>query len=87
MDDAQEKSLFEAPPMAEQERMVEAILFASAEPVSLSEMAGRMPHGCDPLLAVQNMQKRYEGRGVCIAKVSRNIHSVVAPVRHSNPLR
>ena len=69
MDDAQEKSLFEAPPMAEQERMVEAILFASAEPVSLSEMAGRMPHGCDPLLAVQNMQKRYEGRGVCIAKV------------------
>jgi hypothetical protein len=27
-----ERSLFEAPPMAEQERMVEAILFASAEP-------------------------------------------------------
>ena len=26
-------SLFEAPPEAEQERMVEAILFASAEPV------------------------------------------------------
>ena len=25
-----EKSLFEAPPMAEQERMVEAILFAAA---------------------------------------------------------
>ena len=29
-----EKSLFEAPPMGEQERMVEAILFATAEPVT-----------------------------------------------------
>ena len=29
-----ERSLFEAPPMGEQERMVEAILFASAEPVT-----------------------------------------------------
>ena len=28
-------TLFEAPPMAEQERMVEAVLFASAEPVSV----------------------------------------------------
>jgi len=49
MDDTQEESLFEAPPIAEQERMVEAILFAAAEPVSVREMAGRMPHGCDPL--------------------------------------
>ena len=69
MDDLQEESLFEAPPMAEQERMVEAILFASAEPVSLREMAGRMPHGCDPLIAVQNTQKRYDGRGVSVVKV------------------
>ena len=28
-------TLFEAPPMGEQERMVEAILFASADPVSV----------------------------------------------------
>jgi segregation and condensation protein B len=69
MDDLQEESLFEAPPMAEQERMVEAILFASAEPVSLREMVGRMPHGCDPLIAVQNTQKRYDGRGVSVVKV------------------
>ena len=31
--DNKEESLFEAPIMAEQERMVEAILFATAEPV------------------------------------------------------
>ena len=42
-----EESLFEAPPMAEQERMVEAILFASAEPVTVAELQGRMPHGCE----------------------------------------
>ena len=40
-----EKTLFEAPPMGAQERMVEAILFASAEPVTVAELAGRMPHG------------------------------------------
>ena len=31
-------SLFEAPPMAEQERMVEAILFATADPVTIKEL-------------------------------------------------
>jgi segregation and condensation protein B len=67
MDDIKEESLFEAPPIAEQERMVEAILFASAEPVSLRDMAGRMPHGSEPHIAVQNIQKRYLGRGVELA--------------------
>jgi segregation and condensation protein B len=69
MADMQEESLFEAPPIAEQERMVEAILFASADPVSLREMAGRMPHGSEPLIAMQNIQKRYNGRGVEIVQV------------------
>ncbi len=35
-DEPIEKTLFEAPPLAEQERMIEAILFASAEPVTLA---------------------------------------------------
>ena len=63
------ESLFEAPPLAEQERMVEAILFASAEPVSIPELNGRMPHGCDAAAAVDQLQKRYEGRGVAVVKV------------------
>ena len=79
MDDTQEESLFEAPPIAEQERMVEAILFAAAEPVSLREMAGRMPHGCDPVQAVQNIQKRYEGRGVAVVKVQESWAIRTAP--------
>ncbi len=55
--------------MAEQERMVEAILFASAEPVSVSELTARMPHGCDPAEAIVYLRKRYEGRGVEIRRV------------------
>ena len=62
-------SLFEAPPMGEQERMVEAILFATADPVTVTELPGRMPHGCDPAEAIANLRKRYEGRGVNVVKV------------------
>ncbi|SDC21377.1 SMC-Scp complex subunit ScpB [Ruegeria marina] len=62
-------SLFEAPPLAEQERMVEAVLFASPEPVSLTDLAARMPHGSDPAQAVQMLRKRYEGRGVRVVQV------------------
>jgi segregation and condensation protein B len=65
----EEQSLFEAPPMAEQERMVEAILFASAEPVSVAELAARMPHGCDPAEALVHLRRRYEGRGVTLRRV------------------
>ncbi|MBV0911899.1 SMC-Scp complex subunit ScpB [Anianabacter salinae] len=61
--------LFSAPPMAEQERMVEAMLFASAEPLSIAEMAGRMPHGSDAAEAVQHLRRRYAGRGVQVVRV------------------
>ena len=69
MSDEKEESLFEAPPMAEQERMVEAILFATADPVSVAEMNGRMPHGCDAAEALVHLRKRYDGRGVNVVKV------------------
>ena len=63
------ESLFEAPPMVEQERMVEAIFFASAEPVTVRELEARMPHGCDAAGAIVHLRKRYEGRGVNLSKV------------------
>lgn len=65
----QEESLFEAPPIAEQERMVEAILFASAEPVTVKDLAARLPHGSTVSQALINLQRRYEGRGVELKKV------------------
>ena len=67
--DPKEESLFEAPPIAEQERMIEAILFATAEPVTVRELEARMPHGCDPAEALAHLRKRYEGRGVRVMKV------------------
>ena len=63
------ESLFEAPPMVEQERMVEAIFFASAEPVTVRQLEARMPHGCDAAEAIVHLRKRYEGRGVNLSKV------------------
>jgi len=61
--------LFEAPPMAEQERMVEAMLFASSEPLTSEEMGARMPHGTDVGEAIARLRKRYDGRGVNLVKV------------------
>ena len=69
MSDPIEKTLFEAPPMAEQDRMVEAILFASATPVTLAELIARMPHGADPAEALVTLRRRYDGRGVQIVRV------------------
>ena len=64
-----EESLFEAPPMGEQERMIEAILFASAEPVTVRELEARLPHGCDAAEGLVHLRKRYEGRGVSLKKI------------------
>lgn len=70
-DDVEEKeeSLFEAPPMAEQERMIEAVLFATFEPITLKELEARLPHGCDAGEAMLHLRRRYEGRGVQVSKV------------------
>ena len=68
-DETEEQSLFAAPPMGEQERMVEAILFATAEPVTVKELNDRMPHGADAAEALVHLRKRYEGRGVRVVKV------------------
>lgn len=69
MNEHPEKSLFDAPVMAEQERMVEAILFASADPVTVAELSARMPHGSDPAEALMHLRSRYEGRGVHLVRV------------------
>ncbi|MGB0499231.1 MAG: SMC-Scp complex subunit ScpB [Rubricella sp.] len=58
------ETLFEAPPLAEQERMVEALLFASPKPMKVGEIAARLPHGCDVPAALDLLKRRYEGRGV-----------------------
>jgi segregation and condensation protein B len=49
--------------------MVEALLFASAEPMTEREMAARMPQGSDPSAALARLQARYAGRGVELRRV------------------
>lgn len=78
-EDQTEESLFEAPPMAEQERMIEAILFATSEPVTLKELSSRMPHGCDAGEAMVHLRKRYEGRGVQVVKIGDGYAMRTAP--------
>ena len=62
-------NLFEAPSIPEQQRMVEAILFASSAPVTVAELKNRMPQGSDPVFALDELKEQYSSRGVNLVKV------------------
>jgi segregation and condensation protein B len=62
-------NLFEAPSIPEQQRMVEAILFASSTPVTVAELKNRMPQGSDPVFALDELKEQYSSRGVNLVKV------------------
>lgn len=62
-------ALFELPPLAAQERMVEALLFAASEPMSLKTLENRMPHGAQVKTALEELKRRYQGRGVELRKI------------------
>jgi len=56
--------------LAETERRIEALLFAAAEPLSVADLAKRLPEGADIVAALGQLQALYEGRGVnlvCVA--------------------
>jgi segregation and condensation protein B len=53
----------------EAERMVEALLFAAAEPLGLADLARRLPEGADVAAALAALAARYAGRGVGLAEV------------------
>jgi segregation and condensation protein B len=72
-------SLFAAPPMGEQERMVEAILFAAVDPVTVAELESRLPMGCDAAEALAHLRSRYDGRGVRLVKVGNGYAFRTAP--------
>ncbi len=63
-----EPPLFAPPPLAEQERMVEAILFASAQPMTAAAIAARLPEGSDVGEALAALGRRYAGRGVHLVR-------------------
>ena len=69
MGEVDQANLFEAPSIPEQQRMVEAILFASSTPVTVAELKSRMPQGSDPTFALDELKVQYSSRGVNLVKV------------------
>ena len=51
------------------ERMVEALLFAAAGPLSLDDLRSRLPVWADPEPALATLSMRYAGRGVTLVEV------------------
>ncbi|MCV0425484.1 MAG: SMC-Scp complex subunit ScpB [Roseibium sp.] len=52
------------------QRMIEALLFASSEPLSLEELTLRAPDGTDVLGLLEELQKLYAPRGVNLVKLA-----------------
>ncbi|QPF81941.1 SMC-Scp complex subunit ScpB [Bradyrhizobium genosp. L] len=59
-------------PMARPEelRLLEALLFASSEPIDQATLAKRMPDGVDVKVALAQLQAEYASRGVNLVKVA-----------------
>lgn len=51
-------------------RMVEALLFAAAEPLDIDSIAGRLPEGADVGAVIEDLQKAYESRGVHLVRIA-----------------
>jgi segregation and condensation protein B len=55
--------------ISEAMRMAEAIVFASAEPVTDKALAARLPEGVDVPVVMQELQAAYEKRGVNLVRI------------------
>jgi segregation and condensation protein B len=51
-------------------RMIEALVFASAEPLSAEDLAARVPEGADVAGLLRELQQAYAGRGVNLVQVA-----------------
>ncbi|MDB5482294.1 MAG: segregation and condensation protein [Caulobacteraceae bacterium] len=61
------------------ERMVEALLFAAAEPLSAADLADRLPADADIPAALEALAVRYQGRGVELVQVGDRWRFQTAP--------
>ena len=55
---------------AAQLRMLEALLFAAAEPLDIDSIASRLPDGADVGALIEDLQKVYEPRGVNLVRLA-----------------
>ena len=67
LDKAQVK--LSSPTSSDQERMIEAILFASREPLSLKEITNRMPNNSNIKEVLKTLADKYETRGFRLVKI------------------
>jgi len=51
-------------------RMIEALLFAAAEPLDEGTLASRVPEGTDVVAALASLRENYSRRGVTLVKVA-----------------
>jgi len=58
------------PDHAESLRLIEALLFASASPVTELEIADRLPEGSDVSALLVELEEHYRARGVMLAKIA-----------------
>lgn len=65
--------------LAEHKRMVEALLFAAAEPLDEKSIADRLPGGAAIAELVAAVAAEYEGRGIELKKVETKWRFVTAP--------
>jgi len=72
-------SLMDAEKMLAQRRMVEAILFAATTPLSLEEIAARLPEGADVEGHVAALADLYAERGVNLVRVAKKWQLRTAP--------
>ncbi|MBM7326249.1 SMC-Scp complex subunit ScpB [Agrobacterium sp. CMT1] len=64
-----EPTVFSERQLKEAERIAEALVFASAEPVSPGFIAERLPRGMDVDAVLQRLKAAYAGRGVNLVQV------------------
>src|SRR5256714_3244345 len=57
-------------PRAEELRLLEAMLFASAEPLDEKSLAARLPQGVDVPAALLRLQEEYAARGVNLVRIN-----------------
>src|SRR5260221_690411 len=69
MEDAEEAPV-DAQARPEELRLLEALLFASAEPIDQAALAKRMPDGVDIKVALAQLQAEYATRGVNLVRVA-----------------
>jgi len=64
--------------IAEHCRMVEALLFAAAEPLDARTITGRLPAGADLPTIIDRLTEDYSGRGVSLQKIDKKWRFVTA---------